>query len=178
MKKNEVLIVIALTLMIISISFTACQNRDASSEEDTVKNFLNEFFSINNRGRYDKLMELTAISDSSYSSPNGVSELPEHIQKAYEDYYLPFADTASDSCIDNMQAGRLPIKYDALFAEYAVNVEVDKITLESANENSYNFEVFLEADQDLEQIQSPVRGKVTIADIEGETLVDSIIISN
>ncbi len=178
MKRNNFLFAITMTLMIISLLFTACLDSDASTKEDTVKDFLNEFFSINNQGRYDKLMEVTIASDSSSASSDGVSELPEDIQKAYENYYLPFADTASDSCIDSMQASRLPIKYDAFFAEYAVNVQVDKVTLEKVNENSYNFEILLKADQDLEQVQSPIRGKVTTLDIDGETLVDSISISN
>ena len=178
MKRNNCLSVITMTLMLISLFVTGCLNADSGSKEDTVKDFLNEFFSINNQGRYDKLMEVTIASDSSSASSDGVSELPEDIQKAYENYYLPFADTASDSCIDSMQASRLPIKYDAFFAEYAVNVQVDKVTLEKVNENSYNFEILLKADQDLEQVQSPIRGKVTTLDIDRETLVDSILISN
>ena len=161
MKRNRIFLISAMTLMLFALLFTACLNNDSVSEEDVVKNFLHEFFSINSLDRYEKLMELTIASDSSPKTPGGVSELPMEIQQAYEDYYLPFENYASDSCIAEMKASRLPIKYDALFAEYAAKVEV-----------------LLKADQNLEEIQSPVRGKVTTRDVDGETLVDSISIFN
>ncbi len=178
MKRNKLFLLITVTLMIISLSLTACLNSDSASEEEVVKNFLHEFFSINGRGRYDRLMEITTTSASGSTTSEGVSELPVDIQQAYEDYYLPFADTASESCIASMQASRLPVKYDAFFAEYAAKVELDKITLVAVNENSYNFEVLLKADQDLEQMQSPVKGKLTISEVDGQILVDSILISD
>ena len=178
MKKNKLFFIIATTLIITSFLFTACLNNESVLEEDVVKNFLHEFFSINSLGRYDKLMELTTTSNSGSTTSGGVSELPVDIQQAYEDYYLPFADTASESCIASMQASRLPVKYDAFFAEYAAKVELDKITLVAVNENSYNFEVLLKADQDLEQMQSPVKGKLTTTNVDGDTLVDLISISD
>ncbi len=176
MKRNRIFLVSAMTLMLVSFLLTACLNNDSVLKEDVVKNFLHEFFSINSRGRYDKLMDITIASDSSSTTTGGISELPVDILQAYEDYYLPFEDYASESCIAGMKASRLPVKYDALFAEYAAKVEVYKITLVSVNENSYDFEVFLKADQDLEEIQSPVKGKVGTTDVDGETLVDSISI--
>ena len=178
MKRNRIFLVSAMTLMLVSFLFTACLNNDSVLKEDVVKNFLHEFFSINSLDRYEKLMELTIASDSSPKTTGGVSELPMEIQQAYEDYYLPFENYASDSCIAEMKASRLPIKYDALFAEYAAKVEVHKIKIVPVNENSYDFEVLLKADQNLEEIQSPVRGKVTTRDVDGETLVDSISIFN
>lgn len=151
MRKKYFKLFTLLWIMILAFVFVGCtQSKEntitEADKEEIVENFLNEFFSFNNNGRYEN-----------------------------NDYAYLWEITTAE-CADKMQANRMPYKYDKLVAENELIVEVENIEYEKIDENVYSFVITFKKNQTMDYFSTPANGQVIVDVIDGEVLISSIVI--
>ena len=161
--------------IVLCLGLAGCANTESSEDAkvEAAEAFLTEFFTFNKQQRYYTFFE--AI-DGADGREEGADAVLEKQRQAYEEYYRPFADMATQSCIDQMQANRLPLKYDELVAQEEISAQISAIHCEASNDNAIDFEISFDCEETNEYFQAPVTGRVTIQAAGGRVCVDSIAI--
>lgn len=166
---------IFIILIVLEIFVVGCAKNNAKGlaeiqEKELIENFLYEVFDLNKQQRCNTFIEMVGPTRDMSILPEteGVQEISNETQQAYENYCKPFEAYATQKCIDLMQANRIPIQYDLYVVNQNVTVEIADVQYEKVSENTYSFEVSYKTDL------YSIKGKITIEKAEGKVLVTSV----
>ncbi len=101
--------------------------------------------------------------------------------KDQDKYYKAFEEMATKECLDDMKAGRNPLKYDKLYVSKGISyqptdIELSKQGGEDEVEGSYEFKMVLKEKTSGKRISAT--GQITIETKDGKLLVSNFKITS
>ena len=144
--------------LIAIVALTGCA-RDNSLPMQSASKFLTEFFTYNKDGRYDKL---EAVIQGIDSNGDNITDLPNEVLRAYDNYYSALSKLATVECVDTMKRNRYPLKFEEqgsflfkdlkLSLQNAVYIFTVELTYDDGTVKDLSGEVVLNSDNVVEKI--------------------------
>ena len=158
-----------------SVFLVACSNTTIQ-KENRAEQFLRECFTLNKDDRFhlleqsteEALPQLTANSDVIQSIPAEI----------YETYYQSLKKMTTETCLNSLEANRIPGSFDQLVVNAGLTAQIDTIQLTPAGDNAYTFEITYDSDAVNTLLNAPITGQVTVQEENGTVLVAALRISS